>query len=251
MIKYDYAILGLGQTGYSCVEYLLSQQKSFFVLDDRAEPPYLNKIKENYPDVELHLGKGNTEKLSAAEKVIISPGLALTHEWIVYAKAHAKPLLTDISLFIDTAKALLILVTGSNGKSTVVKLVTHLASTKFKVLLGGNYGIPALDLLKEPIPDYYVLELSSFQLISTDNIHSFAATVLNITPNHLDWHTSMEEYAQAKLKIYNDCQHPVVPEQLREQYLHLPLSSPRKRGSSEQTLGPCFSGDDELSLIHI
>ena len=210
MMKYDYAIIGLGQTGYSCVEYLLSQGQSFFVLDDREQPPYLSKLKENYPEVELHLGKGNAEKLLAAEKIIISPGLPLTHEWIVYAKSHMKPLLTDITLFMDHAKAPIVLVTGSNGKSTVVKLVGHLASTKFKVLLGGNYGIPALDLLKEPIPDYYVLELSSFQLISTDNIHSFAATLLNITPNHLDWHTSMEEYAQAKLKVYRDCQHPVV-----------------------------------------
>lgn len=218
MIKYDYAIIGLGQTGYSCVEYLLSQSKSFFVLDDRTAPPYLAALKEHHPGVELHLGEVDAEVLLQAGKIIISPGLPLTHPWVVAAKAKSIPVLTDISLFMDQAKAPIVLVTGSNGKSTVVKLVGHLASARFKLLIGGNYGIPALDLLKEPVPDYYVLELSSFQLISTDNIHSFAATVLNITPNHLDWHASMEEYAQAKLKIYCHCQHPVVLESVYTLY---------------------------------
>ncbi len=217
-MKYNYAILGLGQTGYSCVEYLLSQGKSFFVLDDRLDPPYLAKLKEYYPQIEVHLGEINLTQLDKAEKIIISPGLPLTHPWIVVAKEKNLPILTDISLFMDQARAAIVLVTGSNGKSTVVKLIAHLASTRFKVLIGGNYGIPALDLLKEPLPDYYVLELSSFQLISTDNIHSFAAAVLNITPNHLDWHASMEEYAQAKLKVYQHCLHPIVLDELRKVY---------------------------------
>lgn len=209
-----YAILGLGKTGYSCVKYLADLNEAFIVLDDRDNPPYLKALREHYPGVTVFCGNLDVQLLDAVEQVIISPGLPFSHPLIAYAKTKNKPLLNDITLFLSVAKAPIVAVTGSNGKSTVVKLIEHLTSEVFSVLAGGNLGTPVLDLLTAKTPDYYLLELSSFQLMLIDQLNAFAAVVLNISPDHLDWHRSYEEYKQAKMRIYEGCQHPVYMQAL-------------------------------------
>ena len=110
----------------------------------------------------------------------------------------------DIELFARVAKAPIIAITGTNAKGTVTTLVSEMAKASGQtVLVGGNIGIPALDLLTQPIPELYVLELSSFQLEVTYSLSAIAATILNISPDHLDRHGTLENYAQAKQRIYH------------------------------------------------
>lgn len=214
---YDFIILGLGKTGFSCVEHILQQGKTCFVVDDRAYPPYLNALEQKYPDIKVFLAPIDESIFLQAKVALVSPGISPFHPWVQLLERHGTTLACDVTLFMQQVKKPVISVTGSNGKSTVVKLLSHLLSVHYRVLLGGNYGIPVLDLLAQDEPDCYVLELSSFQLHYTNNLHSHAAVVLNLCEDHLDWHQNMAEYARAKLKVYQHCQHP----QTSPDYMHV------------------------------
>src|SRR5690606_28841936 len=121
------------------------------------------------------------------------------------------PILGDVELFMRQAKAPIVAITGTNGKSTVTTLVAHMAEAAGKeVLAGGNLGRPALDLLEEPTPDLYVLELSSFQLETTRSLSARAAVVLNVTPDHMDRYETVNEYVAAKARIYERCEAAIV-----------------------------------------
>ncbi len=133
----------------------------------------------------------------------MSPGVSLEEPIATEARARGIPVLGDIELFARAARAPVIGVTGTNGKSTVTSLVAHMAAAAGRrVLAGGNLGKPALDLLEEPVPDLYVLELSSFQLETTSSLELAAAVVLNVTADHLDRYASVEAYAHAKARIF-------------------------------------------------
>ncbi len=117
----------------------------------------------------------------------------------------------DIELFARETRAPVAAVTGTNGKSTVTTLVSELASAAGRTTLaGGNLGEPALDLLARPVPELYVLELSSFQLETTYSLKTVTATVLNVTPDHMDRYATVAEYAQAKARIFDGCEVAVV-----------------------------------------
>jgi UDP-N-acetylmuramoylalanine--D-glutamate ligase len=121
------------------------------------------------------------------------------------------PIAGDIELFARAAQAPVAAITGTNGKSTVTTLVARMAEAAGKrVLAGGNLGRPALELLDQPVPDLYVLELSSFQLDTTQSLRAAAATVLNVTPDHLDRYEGLEEYAASKARIFAHCDVAIV-----------------------------------------
>ena len=133
----------------------------------------------------------------------MSPGVSLAEPIASAARKRGIEVVGDIELFARAAKAPVIGITGTNGKSTVTSLVAAMAeSAGRRVLAGGNLGKPALDLLDEPVPDLYVLELSSFQLETTTSLELVAAVVLNVTPDHMDRYASIEDYAQAKARIF-------------------------------------------------
>ena len=121
------------------------------------------------------------------------------------------PIVGDIELFAREAQAPIAAITGTNGKSTVTTLVARMAAAAGKrVLAGGNLGRPALDLLDEPVPELYVLELSSFQLETTQSLRTAAAAVLNVTPDHMDRYATLAEYAAAKARIFERCDAAVI-----------------------------------------
>jgi UDP-N-acetylmuramoylalanine--D-glutamate ligase len=121
------------------------------------------------------------------------------------------PIVGDIELFAREAQAPVAAITGTNGKSTVTTLVAHMAEAAGKrVLAGGNLGRPALELLEQPVPDLYVLELSSFQLDTTQSLHTAAATVLNVTPDHMDRYETLQDYAASKARIFAHCDAAIV-----------------------------------------
>jgi UDP-N-acetylmuramoylalanine--D-glutamate ligase len=169
-------MVGLGKTGASCVRYLRAQGLNVAVTDSRPSPPGLADITQQFPEVVLSLGKFDEELCRNAARLIVSPGVPLEEPAIANAKQLGVPIIGDIELFALQAKAPVVAITGSNGKSTVTTLVGLMAQDAgLNVRVGGNLGTPALDLLSESEPDLYVLELSSFQLETTYSLQATAA----------------------------------------------------------------------------
>lgn len=204
-------VAGLSQTGFSVALYLLKRGAKVVVTDSREAPPALEKLRAMYPEVPVHTGAFDTRLLRDAAELVVSPGIPLNDPFVQQARYMGVPVVGDIELFAREANAPVIAVTGSNGKSTVVSLVNEMAKTAgLKVQLGGNIGVPALDILQEPAPDLYVLELSSFQLDTTRSLKPKAAVVLNITPDHMDRYPSFDDYRRSKMSIYQHADVAIV-----------------------------------------
>ena len=195
-------ILGLGATGYSCVRHL-AQRDRLLALDTRAEAPWRAEVAARYPQVALLAEADWPAALAGADRLIASPGVALTHPLVRAAADAGVPLASDVELFFDACAAPVVGITGTNGKSTVTALVGALARAAGRnVGVGGNLGPPALDLLA-PDRDLYVLELSSFQLERLAEPPPLdVAAVLNVTADHQDRYPDMAAYAASKRRIY-------------------------------------------------
>jgi len=181
------------------------------VADTRATPPGVEALREKVPAAELRTGAFDSSLLDGVAQVVISPGLSLQEPVVREALDRGLPVVGDIELFAREARAPVAAVTGTNGKSTVTTLVAELASAGGRrAVAGGNLGEPALDLLERPTPDLYVLELSSFQLETTHSLHTVTATVLNVTPDHMDRYASLEAYGAAKARIFDGCDVAVI-----------------------------------------
>lgn len=201
-------IIGLGSTGLSCVDYFIARNVTPRVIDTRSTPPGLDKL----PDaVECHTGGFNRDWILAADLIVVSPGIALSTPVLQEAAAAGIEIVGDIELFCREAQAPIVAITGSNGKSTVTTLVGDMAKAAgWNVALGGNLGQPALSLLN-PECQLYVMELSSFQLETTSSLAAAAATILNVTEDHMDrYPNGMAQYREAKLRIYNNAKVCIV-----------------------------------------
>ncbi|PEI03734.1 UDP-N-acetylmuramoyl-L-alanine--D-glutamate ligase [Pantoea agglomerans] len=201
-------IIGLGLTGLSCVDFFLAQGVTPRVMDTRVSPPGLDKLPGQ---VERHLGGINGDWLLAADLIVASPGVALAHPILSEAVEAGIEIVGDIELFCREAQAPIVAITGSNGKSTVTTLVGEMArAAGWQAGVGGNIGLPALSLLQSPA-QLYVLELSSFQLETTHSLKAAAATVLNVTEDHMDrYPLGMQQYRAAKLRVYENAQICIV-----------------------------------------
>ncbi len=195
-------IIGLGLTGLSCVDFFLARGVTPRVMDTRISPPGLDKLPES---VERHTGSLNEDWLLAADLIIASPGIAVAHPALTRAADAGVEIMGDIELFCREAQAPIVAITGSNGKSTVTTLVGEMAKAAgVNVGVGGNIGLPALMLL-EPNRELYVLELSSFQLETTFSLKAAAATILNVTEDHMDrYPLGLQQYRAAKLRVYEN-----------------------------------------------
>ncbi len=202
-------VVGLGVTGLSVVNYLqnLPQDLSIKVIDTRTQPPGQESLSS---DVDFHSGSWRTDWLLDADLIVTNPGIALVTPEIQQALARGIQVVGDIELFAWAANAPVVAITGSNGKSTVTDLTGVLAkSVGLNVGVGGNIGVPALDLLADDV-DLYVLELSSFQLETTSSLHLAAAAYLNLSEDHMDRYQGMEDYAAAKQRIFMHADKAIV-----------------------------------------
>lgn len=198
-------VVGLGKTGLSCVRYLVQQGFKVVAVDSRVAPPGLEELRQNFPEVQTHLGGFNAEILAQADEIILSPGVSKREPAIAECLGRGIKAIGDIELFARAARAPIVAITGSNGKSTVTSLVGLMAEVAGKkVKVGGNLGMPALDLL-DPKTELYVLELSSFQLETTFSLKPAASVVLNISADHMDRYCDLHEYKLAKQRIYLGC----------------------------------------------
>jgi UDP-N-acetylmuramoylalanine--D-glutamate ligase len=196
-------VVGLGLTGLSCARYLSARGYAVTVADTRATPPGLEQLRRELPGVPLYNGPLEEALTHNTGLLVVSPGLSIKTGALGAAVARGAQPVGDIELFAQVATAPVLAITGANGKSTVTSLVGAMCRAGgLKTLVGGNIGVPALDLLTEPRPDVYVLELSSFQLETTYSLNARAATVLNLTPDHMDRYASLDEYAAAKARVF-------------------------------------------------
>ena len=201
--KYDKIIVGLGNTGISCARFFSGISESVAIVDNRDNPPCLEMARNQFPALEIYLGPFSPDLLCTADELIVSPGVSIAEPAIHAAVNKGISVVGDIEIFCRQTSAPVIAITGSNGKSTVASLVNSmLVNAGRDTRLGGNFGTPALDLLKDKEPDVYVLELSSFQLETTNSLNPLASVILNITEDHMDRYTAMDSYVSAKKKIY-------------------------------------------------
>ncbi len=209
-------IVGLGKTGLSCARHLHALGWRLAITDTRAQPPELARLRALFPEIPVRAGGLDSSLLEQAAYVVASPGISLADPFFVEARARGLEIVGDIEVFARAADAPVVGITGTNGKSTVTTLVGRMAERAgLKVRVGGNLGEPALDLLAAAHRDtqttqLYVLELSSYQLETTTSLDLQAATVLNVTPDHLDRYASIAEYAEAKSRIFSRCDTAII-----------------------------------------
>lgn len=212
-------VVGLGVSGASALRYLVREGADVVVTDSRAAPAGVDALRAQFAQVEFRLGAFSApQPLSQFAFAVISPGVALEESFVCELAAAGIKIVGDIELFARALSAPpasrlpppVIGITGSNGKSTVTTLVGEMAKAAgVRVAVGGNLGTPALDLLDEAV-DLYVLELSSFQLESTHSLRCKAATILNLSQDHLDRHGTMARYGAIKARIFDGCGVAVV-----------------------------------------
>ena len=206
-------VVGLGQTGLSVAYYLKTKGLHFAVVDSRENPPGKEEFLSQFAGVNYVFGPFNQAQalFNAAQVLVVSPGIAVATPEIRAARERGAEIIGDIELFVCEAQAPIIAITGSNGKSSVTTLVDLMAKQAgMKSYAGGNLGYAALDLLKEPVPDLYVMELSSFQLETTHSLKAISAVVLNVSEDHMDRYDSYSDYAAAKQIVYQPCHCAVV-----------------------------------------
>lgn len=198
-------VLGLGDTGLSALRWLHGQGACLSVADTRDHPPGVEALKAELPEVKLYTGPLTAAIFQGVDLVVASPGVPLSEPEIQAAIKRGVTVVGDVELFAQyrPAGAKVIAITGSNGKTTVTTLVGEICkSAGLKTIVAGNIGLPVLDALGMETPDVYVLELSSFQLETTSSLVADAATMLNLTEDHMDRYASMQDYAIAKARIF-------------------------------------------------
>ncbi|MAJ68618.1 MAG: UDP-N-acetylmuramoyl-L-alanine--D-glutamate ligase [Alteromonadaceae bacterium TMED7] len=205
----QYVIAGLGQTGLSCVRYLLQQSVAFKVWDTRADYTVGEELAARV-NADITCGELPQNYWQGVTHLVLSPGIATDLPEVARARQAGVSVIGDIELFALAVKQPVIGITGSNGKTTVTLLTTHiLQQLGFNAVAAGNVGLPALDSLQQAA-DVTVLELSSFQLETTRSLALWAGTILNISADHLDRHHTLAAYSEAKQRIFDHCQVAVV-----------------------------------------
>ncbi|MEY2425904.1 MAG: UDP-N-acetylmuramoylalanine--D-glutamate ligase, partial [Actinomycetota bacterium] len=140
--------------------------------------------------------------LAEVDEVIVSPGFPLAHPLRAAASARGVPIIGDVELAARRTDAAIIAVTGTNGKSTVTRLITDmLLAGGHKAVEAGNVGYPMLDAVEDPA-EYYVVEVSSFQLADADAFHPLVGVWTNLSPDHLDWHPDVDHYIASKARLW-------------------------------------------------
>jgi UDP-N-acetylmuramoylalanine--D-glutamate ligase len=251
-------VVGLGKSGLSLVRFLARQGQTFTVADSRAQPPELGTLQRDYPQIAVHCGPLSADLLSAAKVLYVSPGLALRTPALQAAITSGVAISGDIDLFAQYARAPIIAITGSNAKSTVTTLVGLMCTAAgLNAAVGGNLGVPALDLLDDAV-DVYVMELSSFQLETTSQLKARVAVCLNISEDHMDRYDDVQGYIAAKQRVFNHAQAVVInrddkasqPQQAQDTVISFGLSEPvaGEFGLREQAGVSYLAYGDELLL---
>lgn len=200
------AVVGLGLSGLATVRFLLSKGVKPVLMDTRKQPAGLEQIAPEKVDG-IYLGELDANRLAQMDLIIVSPGLSIKHPALRFAKLQGAEIIGDVELFARVNTKPVVAVTGSNGKSTVTMLTeAMLHQSGIAALAAGNIGLPVLDAIAQSEAAVFVLELSSFQLDTTESLRTLASANLNVSADHLDRYTDMSEYAAAKRRIFRHAQ---------------------------------------------
>jgi UDP-N-acetylmuramoylalanine--D-glutamate ligase len=208
-------IVGLGQTGVSCARFFAARGLSFMLADTRVAPPMLQPVQAEFPNARIFCGD-IAPACEIASELVVSPGVALEQPAIAAAIARGVKISSDIELFLSAISKPVVAITGANGKSTVTTLVAEFArACGINAPAVGNVGVAVLELLDEKGDeraefDAYVIELSSFQLERLPTVNAAVATILNITPDHMDRYAGLADYHRAKQRVYFGARKVVV-----------------------------------------
>ena len=193
-------VIGMGRTGIAAANFLAAQKIPVTLIDAKPRTELEEAIRTLDPAV--HTSFGHSEPPADAERIILSPGVDIHAPFLQEAQKHGVEIISEVELASRFTKTPVIAVTGTNGKSTVTTLIGNiLKRAGKKIAVGGNLGAPFIRLLREEPVDYFVLEISTFQLEGVKTFHPRLAMILNITPDHLDRHKTFEEYAALKGEI--------------------------------------------------
>jgi UDP-N-acetylmuramoylalanine--D-glutamate ligase len=212
-------VLGLGDTGWSMTRWLARQGAHVCIADSRESPPHAQQLARELPQVRLRTGVFQHEDFEWADMIAVSPGIDPRSGELAAALKRGTPVVGDVELFARAlrereAKTRVIAITGSNGKSTVTAMCGDMcASAGLDTVVAGNIGLPVLDVMTQiddgesnksgrRMPDAFVLELSSFQLETTSSLEPDAATMLNLSEDHMDRYDSFADYGAAKARIF-------------------------------------------------
>jgi len=207
-------ILGLGESGLAAARWCERQGARLRVADTRPNPPGLEELKCRLASAEFHTGEFNKSLLDGIDLLVLSPGLSPGILVVIHARAQGIPIVGEIELFAWALRDLkqhvpVLAITGTNGKTTTTTLTGHLiAATGRTVGVAGNISPAALTALMDfqdrgALPQAWVLELSSFQLETTVTLNATAATVLNISDDHLDRYIDLDDYALTKTRVFH------------------------------------------------
>jgi len=214
-------VLGLGESGLAMARWLAREDREVWVADTRAQPPLLAALLAQLPQARFFPGPFDPALLEGVALLALSPGLSPHEEplraLLADAAGRQLEITGEIGLFAHALEQLrgargyapgIVGITGTNGKTTTTRMVGKMIERSGRsVCVAGNISPSALDALRAAVeaaglPDFWVLELSSFQLAMAGSLACTAAAVLNITPDHLDWHGSMQDYAASKARIF-------------------------------------------------
>ena len=205
-------VLGLGDTGLSVARWVVREGGHVRVADTRADPPQLGSLRTRVPAADARCGEFTPRLLEGVDLVCVSPGLSLQEAVVRDAVASGVPVCGDIELFAwglaEYGRGKVLAITGTNGKTTVTSLTGHLLrGAGIDSAVAGNIAPPALDALcarldAGPLPDAWVLELSSYQLETTWSLSPDAATMLNLSEDHLDRYSGLAAYGVAKARVF-------------------------------------------------
>ncbi len=200
-------IFGLGQSGLACARYFDRIQQPYSLLDTRQNPPGKKDIQALKYCQQCYFGEFDESILTDCQQLVVSPGISLTTPLVQKAIALNIDVCGDVEIFARVCKKPIVAITGSNGKSTVTDLTDKLINAAgIKSQKGGNIGLPVLDFLPQDSAELYVLELSSFQLDTTDSLSPRVAVLLNLSEDHMDRYSGFEQYCQSKHKVYQQAE---------------------------------------------
>ena len=202
-------VLGLSKSGIAAAKFAKKHGAIVYLSEGKyVEEENMCKVEElRSMGIEVEYGSHSDEFISKAELVVTSPGIPPHSDIIQRVKKQNLPVISELELVYRECDIPFIIITGTNGKTTTTSLVEHILSGKLNVKACGNIGQPPSDIADESL-DYFVCEASSFQLEMSPTLKPFISLWTNFTPDHIDWHQGLENYFNAKAKVFKGAQSP-------------------------------------------
>lgn len=203
-------VLGLSKSGIAAAKCLAKRGADVYITEGKdAKEEYKSKIQDlNNTGIKVETGGHSDDFINGSVFAVTSPGIPPHSKIMKKLNAKNIPVISEIELAYKLTKVPFIAITGTNGKTTTTALTAHILSEVYNAVPCGNYGLPPCDMLDDDL-DYFVCECSSFQLEYTKEFAPKISVFTNFTPDHIDWHEGLENYFNAKTKIFKTPQAPV------------------------------------------